>query len=519
MKPYLLIVLHLAAASASAELQDVRALLKKNEPQRAAELLQARLNENPQDPWLLYNSGVAAYAAKDFVKSNEVWQQLATTELPEQLREQVWLQIGNAAYRLAEPIIEKEPDTAISGLEQSREAYRVAVAFNKTNKITAHNLKLVEKQLEKVYARLAQQLADEGKKEGSDERAIEKLQAALTYQAQAQALNPESKEHQQARKEIEQALAERFEKKAAAAEKRADQRKGDNEWERKEMQEQLQTAMADFQQAQIFAPDRESAREGEKRVEEKLANLFNKAARQQQKEGDQQAKNNPQQAAEKYEHALENFQEALAMKADHQDAQKGEKEVRESLEKLHLEQGDKLAAEGMKQAEPNPSQAAGKLLDALEHFEQAKAVAPENDAIQPRIDAVQAKLPELLVALGQKEQGEANQAEPQSIERAVAHLEKAAVSFEKAEQLAPENEPAKQGQKEVQEDLARLREQLAQNAEKQQPQKSNKPQESQESFESMLTKLKKEQEKKEVRAKPRAGQKYDPDRSSNLRNW
>ena len=84
----------------------------------------------------------------------------------------------------------KEPDLAVSGLEQSREAYRVALSHNKRNKIAAQNLALVEKQLEKIYALLAQRLVAESKKESQLEKQIEKLQAALDYQQNANALAP-----------------------------------------------------------------------------------------------------------------------------------------------------------------------------------------------------------------------------------------------------------------------------------------------------------------------------------------
>lgn len=515
-----LLALSLLAAPAWAGLEQERALLQQD-PAKAAAQLAEQLAQKPGDPWLLYNAGVAAYAAKDFAKADKVWQELAATQMPDALREQAWLQIGNVSYRLVQPQIETEPDTAVARLEQSREAFRVALAFNKKNKIAAQNLRLVEAELEKVYARLAKRLADEAKKENWVPKAIEKLEAALTYAQQAKALNPKNEQRQQEKQDIEKALASKLDQRAAQEEKTADQRNPENQWERKDAQERLQNALSDFQQAQALDPQDQTAKDGEKRVEEKLANLFDKAGRKDQQQAQQMAKYAPQEAVEKFESALENFQEALAIQPEHADAQAGEKEVRAELEKLHLAQGDKQAEQGQQQAQRNPEQAAENLLGALENFESAQALAPENAEIQPRIDKVEAMLPELLTKLGQQQQQQGERAEQrQQNDNAVENFEKAEASFAKAQEKAPGNEAAKQGQQQVQDALARLRQQMAQRAEqKGQPQNSKQPQPPQESFESMLAKLKDELKDQEVNARHSPGQKYNEERDRNLRNW
>ena len=167
-----------------------------------------------------------------------------------------------------------------------------------------------------------------------------------------------------------------------------------------------------------------------------------------------------------------------------------------------------------------PEQAAENLLGALEHFEQAKGIAPEDPQIQPRIDKVESELAPLLTQLGKQEQKQGEQAERQdSPENAVAHLEKAEANFDKAQQLQPGNEPAKQGQQQVQVALSRLRQQLAKRNQPPGKPQQGKPQEAKESFESMLAKLKEDMKPREVQARHHAGQKYDEDRNKNLRNW
>lgn len=520
MKACLLLALLAANASALADLPFAQELLK-SDPARALEYVKGLLEKKPDDPWLLYDAGVAAYAAKDFAKADETWQQLASASLPDGLAEQVWLQIGNVSYRLVQPQIGSRPDAAVARLEQSREAFRVAMGLNKRNQTAAQNLALVERELEKVYARLARQLVAEAQKEEWDRaKTIERLQAALSYAQQAQALNPRSPERESEKVEIEKLLAEALDRKAAGHEKTADERNEGNSWERENAREEFQKAMENFQQAQAVAPEDKVAKEGVKRVQEKLANSFDKSGRKEQQQARQEKKYDAEQAAETFQKALENFQQALAQSPEHADAKAGEKEVKAELEQLHLDQGDKQAQRGEEQMKRDAEQAAQDLLGALENFEQAKAINPKNAKTQPRIDKVEAQLEPLLTQLGQQEQKQGERAEAKgSPGEAIAHLEKAESSFDKAQQLEPGNEPAKQGQQQVQSALSRLRQQMA--AKNQPPGKPQpgKPQEAKESLQSMLAKLKESQKDMDVQARHHAGQRYDEDRSKNLRNW
>ena len=525
MTPNLLFVaiaLALLALPARAELATARDLLHQRQPAKAVEELNKMLGATPNDPWLIYDSGVAAYAAGDYTKADEIWEQLAGTVLPRELMEHVWTQIGNVSYRLVQETISKEPDLAVSGLEQSREAYRVALSHNKRNKIATQNLALVEKQLEKIYALLAQRLVAESKKESQLEKQIEKLQAALDYQQNANALAPKDAPHEQVQKEIEKMLSEKFTATADKSEQQADKADPSNTWQRQQAREQLETALADFRQAETYDPQNQPAKEGEQRVQNKLADLLAKEGRREQHEAEAQAKFNPQNALDHFDTALQNFEQALAMKADHQDAQQGEREVKEEMEKIHLDEGDKDQRVAEQQAPRSPEQAAGHMLDALEHFEQARELDPPNKAIQDRIDRVEQELPPLLMALAKREQKAAAQAEPKSAENAVAHLEHAETALDKATQLTPHDPEAGEMQAQVQSDLARLRALLAQQAEQQQQQQGHKPGEKpgeEQQFANMVANAKSLKEQKEMNARHQPPRNYDPAHSPNLKNW
>jgi tetratricopeptide (TPR) repeat protein len=516
-------VLLFSAVSAFAGWEQERALLQ-SDPAQAATQLQQRLAQNPGDPYLHYNAAVAAYAARDFGKADELWQQLAGTQLPEDLRDQVWLQIGNVSYRLVQGQIENQPDAAVARLEQSREAFRVALSTNKKNQVAAKNLAVVEKELEKIYARLAKRLADEGRKENWAPKAVEKLEAALTYAQQAETLSQKNPQRQQERKEVEKSLAEKLDQRAAQEEKTADQRDQNNAWAQQDAKEHYENALADFQQAQSLDPQDEAAKSGEKRVQEKLANLLAKAGRQNQEKGEQLAERQPDTAVDRFEQALENFQEALAVQPEHADAKAGEKEVREQLENLHLQQGDQQAQRGEQQMQRAPEQAAENLLNALDNFQAAQALDPGNGEIQPRIEKVEGMLPDLLTQLGQKEQQQGEKAEQQgNAEQAIENFQQAESNFAQAQEIQPGNQAAQEGQQKAQAALARLQQQLAQkNGQPQpgQPKPGQEPsEEAKESFQSMLAKFKESNKDREVNARHHAGQKYNEERDKNLRNW
>lgn len=512
----------LLAPAAQAGLEAERALLQQD-PAKVAAQFQQQLAQKPNDPYLQYNAGVAAYAAKDYAKADELWQQLAATPMPEELRDQVWMQIGNVSFRLVQGQIESQPDSAVGRLEQSREAFRVALATNKRNQTATKNLAVVEKELEKIYARLAKQLAQEAKKENSTTKAIEKLQAALTYAQQAEELSKKDPQRQEERKDIEKNLAEKLEQRATQEEKTADQRSPNNQWERQDAKEHYENALADFQQAQSLTPQDQAPKDGEKRVEQKLANLLDKAGRQEQKEAQQLAQyHQPNQAMDKLEKALEDFQQAQAIQPDHADAKAGEKEVREELEKMHLEQGDRQAQQGEQERKNDPAEAAQDLQNALANFQEAQALNPQNKEIQPRIDKVQAMLPELLTQLGQQQLQQGEKAEQQkNNEQAVQDYQQAEQNFAQAQEQQPGNQQAQQGQQQAQAALERLQQQMAQNAQKQQgqPQNSKQKQEAQDSFQSMLAKFKDDEKNRDVQARHHPGQKYNEERDKSLRNW
>ena len=523
MKPQIIAALALAALPAFADLREAKQLMKQNQPGKAGEVLKQLQTQQPSDPWLAYNAGVAAYAAKDYATADKIWQELAAKPLPNKLRDQVWTQIGNVSFRLGEPMETSAPEQALAQWEQSREAYRVSLVAQPKDKVVANNLSVVEQKLAKLHAQLAKKLVQETQKERSNQKAIEKLEAALDHQRTAQTLAPKDEEIKQDQKKIEEALAEKYTKKATDEEKRADnalENKNANTWQQKEAEKNLNAALTDFAQAKSLDEKNKDAKDGEPRVQDKLAKLLAQQAEKLHQEANKEAERQPEQAIAKMEQALDKFEESLNLKAEQPEAKQEQAATKQDLENLLEKQGDKLAEQGEKNAEKRAAEAAEQKMAALAHYQEAQALNPDNQGLQPKIDALEKGLPELLNALGEREQQRAEQAEPKSTEQAVGHLERAATAYQMAQEIAPDNQPAQQGAEQVQGKLAQLRAQLAaQQAQQAQKQKSDKDQPGP-SFQQMLAKAKSDEKQKQYEQSRRnPTEKYTPEQNRIFKNW
>jgi tetratricopeptide (TPR) repeat protein len=510
-----------------ADLNEARQALKQSQPQKATEVLRRLQAQTPADPWLAYNLGVAAYAARDFDTADTIWQELATRELPEELRDQVWVQIGNVSFRKSEPLEEKDPQTAMPLQEQSREAYRIFLVTHPKDKTVNYNLKVVELRLARIHARLASQLLKEVPNK-SLEQQIEIMQAALDHQRTAQNLDPKNTDYTKEVQNTEQTLAVKYAQKAAQEEQRVDsivRNPNANNWEREHAAEQLGKALSDFQQARALDDKKPEYPQGEQRVIQKLAQLLAQEGQEKQREAQQMANGNLEQAIETYEQALEKYEQALELDKNQPIAAKGEPEVKNALEQLNMRRGDQQANEGRQQKPHNLAEAADKMMDGLSHYQEALKINPENADAPPKIDALKSELPAMLNELGKKEQELAARQESQSIEKAISHLEKAATSFDRSQDVQKDNnEPARQGEEQTRKDLARLRQQLAQQnqqkAQEEQARNKNKNQDNQKSFNSLLYQARNEDKQREYEQSRRtATQKYDTEASRIYKNW
>lgn len=442
--------------------------------------------------WDAYNTAVNAYADQRYAEAEAIWQELARSPLPRALRQPVAFQIGNAEFRLGEPLQASAPEQTAEFWRRSCAAYRSVLALNPSHTEARHNLAFVERRLASLTQELGNQLRARAEHQPLDD-AIAQLRAGTELLREAQQLAPEDAAIRRDRAAAEQRLLQRLAERARQAENRGDQSASQkNSWSDEQAEKAYRESLADLDEAQrqsAASPARPpeaqtpaaqaQARDvaaAQQRVQQKLADLLTRMGQREQQTAADQAGYSPAEAMASYETALEKFQEAQAVKPEHRAAQQGEREVRAAMEELHMREGRQDQAAGEQAAPNSPARAARELTTALSHFEAALNLNPQNREAASRAEQVRRQLPEVLTRAGQNEQKAGEQVEKQDANDAASHFEQAQSSFQSALELKPQHQPAQEGLAQVQDKLAKLRQRQAEQAAKGQPNQPGKPQ-------------------------------------------
>jgi tetratricopeptide (TPR) repeat protein len=500
-------------------LSQARKMIDNNQPEEAIKLLNSVLQEKPSDPYILYDIAVAEYTAKNYDEADKIWQELAATTLPKKLQGKVWMQIGNVSFRKGEPYEQSAPEQALPMYEQSLEAYRVALATYPRDSLTKHNMKVVQEKLARLHTVLAQKLLNDIEKKSLKEQ-IEKLEAALDHERTAKELVPKNEEYARNAENTEKQLSSALTQRATQQEQRADSTMNNpsaQKWEREQAIKNLENALTDYREASNLNQQNQEAKSGEERVLEKLSTLLTREAKQLHEEAKRESSYNPDEAVSKYEQALDKYDEALQLNENNETAQTSREQAKQELENLLMKQGDKLAREGRERKEQNPAEAAEKMMNALNNYENALAINPDNTEAPPKINAIEKELPPLLMALGEREQQRAAQEEQKSPDKAVAHLEKAATSYDMVQQIDEQNQLAQERSEQVRNDLIRMREKLAQLAQ-QKAQQEQKQNQHTRDFNTLLGWAKNDDKQKEYESK-KPNNKIHPTNDKIFKNW
>jgi tetratricopeptide (TPR) repeat protein len=455
------------------------------------------------DPWAAYNRGVEAYANGDFETADQTWLELANLQLPRKLRQPVWFQIGNAEFRLGEPLETTAPEQAVDSWRRSCDAYRTVLATNRRHASARHNLALVERRLASLAHRLGRELREKSESQSLDD-AINTLGVSVDYLREATQLMPADEPMAADRAAAERRLQQRLLERANQAENRGDQAVAqNNSWSNFQAEQSYRTALDDLgealqprrdlteeptssdahrpaQSAPAAAPPRPGDLEPElqkaqERVTQKLTQLLTRLGQEEQKSGESATSWSAEEALNHFDQALQHYEAAQEVDPRNEPAQRGEAEVRAAIEKLHVREGRQNLARGIQATPNNVPQAARELTAALGHAEAALDANPSSlDAVELGNEA-RRRLPDVLARLGQQQQAAGQRAEAQSPAAAVPRYEEAEMSYRDALDLDSRHTPARTGLNEVEERLARLRAQMAQAAQAQQgqPQASN----------------------------------------------
>ena len=133
----------------------------------ASEYYQQRLEKDPDNPLLLFNSGTADYknnmlaeAAEKFAKT------LVSDDLS--LQEKAYYNLGNVQYRRGEEVLNGDPQAAVKHWELSLKSYQDALSLNPENQDARHNHDLVKSRLEQLRQQQQESSGQQEKDENSD---------------------------------------------------------------------------------------------------------------------------------------------------------------------------------------------------------------------------------------------------------------------------------------------------------------------------------------------------------------
>lgn len=462
MKITLPLFLCLAALTtfAAVDIEPFEQLIAQGKPDEAVALLAKELERHPNNPKLLYNYGVATYAAGKYDEALLAFDKVESSRngaLVEKARKQK----GNAEFHLGMKVKSNNLDETVDRWKTSLGHYKMALKNSPDDLLAKNNHDIVEKLLMEILLKAAEKHLEQAHQQWvKGETKIEELRKAMEKFQEAKHVDEKNEQAQkgekQAREELAQELAKEGEKKA----QKPDQV---SEWRVKEMQK----GVNQLEDANRLVPENKPIEQKMEQAKQNLADALTQLAKDQLEQG--KDSNWEREKFDKFEKAMDNAEKALEQKPEHQEAQKTLEEAKQELANAHEEKGDKE----MREAEHAPLQrAANKLENALEQFKEAEQLKPQDPTLMAKAQKAQSKLEDTLQKLADKMmQPQQNE----TLDDKANRLETAEQALQDLEQLNP-SEKTEQQLADAQRQLQEVRQEIAALAKNQPGQQPQQPQ-------------------------------------------
>ena len=445
---------------------DVPLLQQKLSQGQAAEVraeLDRELAKQPENPHLLYNRAVTAYAEGRFEEA------LLDLDLVENARSKSLVakarfQKGNADFRLGLNARTNDLDVAISRWKQSIANYDALLKDNPKHADARKNREQARKLLLDTLLKRAQENLLQGQQQPQPaEQRIQKLRQAMEQFHDANEMKPEGQQAQEAQAGEEKskdllakALAEEGTRKTLAN----------------------NMVMPKPNQPMVMQPDVPQIQEGVNMLED--ANALkpeDKNIAQQLDAGRERLANALAMQALTYKNiepqiprlddklgilrmGLELTEKALEQKPNHQMAKEVQEQIKQRLAQLHEQRGDELDQQS---ENAELEQQAQQLSEALDHFQQASGLQPQQKQLPQKAQKTQQKLEQALEQLGDKLMKKPGGEE--SPEGEVTRLEGAEQALNELQSLKPSEKTAKKGEQ-VGKELGEARQKMAKRGKK-----------------------------------------------------
>jgi hypothetical protein len=441
------------ATGAGVDVRPMQALIGEGKPVEALEQIDRELAKRPGDPRLLYDRGVAAYAAGRFDDALLALDHAQDRARNRELLDRAQRQKGNAEFRLGLDSRSRNVGETIQRWRTSLDQYRAVLQRSPEDTLAQTNYVIVRRMLlELLVGDARQQQAQAHQPNRPFDAQVQNLRSALDRFQAARQVDDQNAPARQGETETRRELADRLAQAGAANAKLQPDVPPPAQVPR------LTTGVAQLEDAHALEPEDQHIAKELKQAHETLATVLAQQAAgelQQAKAQTEEPKQVPH-----LKQAVELAERALAQQPEHKLAQETRADARERLAAIHEQKGDAFA----KQAEnTTPARTARKLENALDEYRQAEEVVPEDAAVKAKAVRTETKLAETLERLAEdlvKEPPRPPDRPTEPLEQKVARLEDAQHALQDLQQIKPSPQTEQQLVK-VEKQLASARESYA----------------------------------------------------------
>jgi tetratricopeptide (TPR) repeat protein len=463
MKSILLLFMIAASASARAGV-DTRVLqeqISKGQPDHAREALTRALNSDPKNPYLLYDRAIASYAAGKFDEAL-VDLDFVQDSTHRDLAHKAQFQKGNAQYKMGLANLQRDREVTLSRWRQSVSEYADLLKKQPNHTEARQNHDFVRRQLRALLMQTATNNLQTAESPRPPEEQINSARAAMEEFHEAAQMEPADQAASQGEQRARDLLADALTR----------------EGERKTMANNM--VMPARNEPAIIRPDTHQIEEGVNMLEDAHSlkpedpNIAQKLEAGRDRLADALTQQAQMYAAlepripridEKLgllRMSMELLEKALSERPNHPRAKQAMEEVKRRLAEIHEQEGDRLndLAENA-----NLEQQAQALSQALDHFQQASDLQPQQNQLPQKAQNTQARLEDALEKLGDRLMKSPGL---ETLDQQVMRMEGASQAFNELESLKPSPQISEKARQAASQ-LEKLRQMLAERGQQPQP--------------------------------------------------
>jgi tetratricopeptide (TPR) repeat protein len=447
------LVAHLDARGAGVDVRPIQALIGDGKPLDALRQIERELAKRPGDPRLLYDRGVAAYAAGQFDDALLAFDRAQDRTRSRDLLDRTQRQKGNAEFRLGLAARGQNLGETIQRWRTALDQYRQVLQRSPEDHMARTNYVIVRRLLLELLVGNARQQRDQAHQPGrSFEAQVQDLRGALDRFQTARQVDDQDAGARDGERGTRRELADRLAAAGAANARLQPDSPAPAQVPR------LTAGVSQLEDAHALEPEDQPITQSLDSARETLATVLAQQAAGELRQAKAQTEE-PKRVAQ-LKQAVELAERALTQRPEHELARNTRNDARETLAALHENKGDALA----RQAENTTlARTARKLEDALDEYRQAEEFTPEDAALKAKDKRIETRLEETLKRLAAdlvQEPPRPPDRPTEPLEQKVARLEDAQHALQDLQQLKPTPQTEEQLVR-IEKQLARARESYA----------------------------------------------------------